>query len=394
MGIEYRGGNSYRFRVKSQGVYYKEKFISSKTISQEDIEKKKWPKDVEDAFKDYEVSIMRKEIGNNENMPFNELCVMVHNEYNKTKLRAATIRRCLSFINVHFIPFFKDKPIGKITTLDIERFINVLKNHVTEKGEKLTNRSILSIIKELQKIFNRAIKWKFIKENPVPGTFDDISKSVIKKKYNELLPLEDINRLIQVIDSMKNERNDIMYKCIFNIAMFSGMREGEILGMCLRYINFKECYYDVTQQWGEVIIDNKFTRDLTDAKTVNSVRRVYFLQKAIDVIKEYVAHKKIVDLDTPLFINMTTGKPYTREAITARFRKLLEENNIPPIKFHDARHLNASLQIASGVDPVSVALALGDNVETILNNYTHGIDAVLKKSTEQFDSFLKEIKTN
>lgn len=394
MGVEYRGGNSYRFRVKSQGVYYKEKFTSSKTISEEDAKEKKWPKDVEDAFKDYEVSIMRKEIGNNENMPFNELCQMVHDNYNKPKLRAATTRRCLSFINTHFIPFFKTKPIGKITVLDIEKFINVLKNHVTEKGEKLTNRSILSIIKELQKIFNRAIKWKFIKENPVTGTFDDIQKSIANKKYTELLPLKEINRLIQSIDDMKDERNDIMYQCIFTVAMFSGMREGEILGICPRYVNFKECYYDVTQQWGEVIIDNKFTRDLTDPKTSNSTRRVYFLQKAIDAIKMYMDYKKVVDLDAPLFTNKTTGKPYSREAVTARFRKLLEENNIPPIRFHDARHLNASLQIASGVDPVTVALALGDTVETILNNYTHGMEELLKKSTEQFGSFLDEIKTN
>ncbi len=394
MSIEYRGGNSYRFRVKSEGAYYSTKFISLKTISPEDVKEKKWPKDVEDAHKDYEVSIMRKEIGNNENMPFNELCLMVHDEYNKSKLRASTIRRCMSFINIHYIPFFKDKPIGKISALDIEKFINVLKNHVTDKGNKLTNKTILTIVKELQKIFNRAIKWKFIKENPVVGTFDDITKSIVKKKYTELLPLEDINKLIQAIDEMKDDGNDIMYKCIFTIAMFSGMREGEILGMCLRYINLKECYYDVTQQWGEVIEDNKFTRNLTDTKTLNSVRRVYFLQKAIDTIKKYVAYKKIVDLDTPLFTNKTTGKPYTREAVTARFRKLLQENNIPPIRFHDARHLNASLQIASGVDPVTVALALGDNVETILNNYTHGIGDVLKKSTEQLDSFLKEIKTN
>lgn len=70
-----------------------------------------------------------------------------------------------------------------------------------------------------------------------------------------------------------------MYQCIFTVSLFSGMREGEILGICPRYVNFKECYYDVTQQWGKVIIDNKFTRDLTGPKTSNSTRRAYFFAK-------------------------------------------------------------------------------------------------------------------
>lgn len=394
MSIEYRGDGKYRFRVLKNYIPYTDNYFCDKKLSEKDIEDKNWPKEVKDAHMNFQVSIMRKEIGNNENMPFDELCQMVHENYNKPKLRAATTRRCLSFINTHFIPFFKNKPIGKITVLDVEKFINVLKSHVTEKGEKLTNKTILSIIKELQKIFNRAIKWKFIKENPVSGTFDDIQKNITKKKYTELLPLEEINRLIQAIDDMKDERNDIMYQCIFTVALFSGMREGEIIGICPRYVNFKECYYDVTQQWGEVIIDNKFTRDLTDPKTSNSTRRVYFLQKAIDAIKMYMDYKKVVNLDAPLFTNKTTGKPYSREAVTARFRKLLEERNIPPIRFHDARHLNASLQIASGVDPVTVALALGDNVETILNNYTHGIEDVQKKSVQQLNAFIENIKTN
>lgn len=199
------------------------------------------------------------------------------------------------------------------------------------------------------------------------------------------MPLDDINKLIQAIDDMKYKKSDAMYKCIFSIALFSGMREGEILGMCLRYMNFKECYYDVTYQWGEVIIDNKFTKDLTDPKTTNSVRRVY-------EIKKYIEFKKIVDLDAPLFTNKT--RPYTREAVSGRFRRLLKENDIPPIRFHDSRHLNASLQISSGIDPVTVALVLGDNVETILNNYTHGIEELMKRSTDQLDNFLEGIKTN
>lgn len=231
----------------------------------------------------------------------------------------------------------------------------------------------------------RGIRWKIITENPAK----DFKIDVPIKKYSELLPLEEIKKLMQAIDKMDN----IMYKCIFTIALYSGIREGENIGLCLRYVNSKEGYIDVMQQYGEVMTeDSKFTRELTDTKTPGSVRRVYALQIVFDVIKEYVAYKKIIDLDAPLFINESTGKPFTRETITARFRKLLKDNNIPPIRLHDARHLNATLQIASGVDPVTVALALGDNVETILNNYTHSISDIQKKSVEQLDNFLEQIK--
>ena len=128
---------------------------------------------------------------------------------------------------------------------------------------------------------------------------------------------------------------------------------------------------------------------MTSTKTANSVRKVFVAQNVIDVIRDHMAKYKILDINEPLFVNKNSGKPYTRETITKYYWELLKANNIPPIRFHDARHLNASLMPSSGVDPVSVALALGDTVETVLQNYTHVIEAIQKNQLSRWIIFKK-----
>ena len=49
-----------------------------------------------------------------------------------------------------------------------------------------------------------------------------------------------------------------------------------------------------------------------------------------------------------------------------KFRSTLLENDIPVIRFHDMRHLYATIALNSGIDIVSVSKTMGDTIETVL----------------------------
>lgn len=72
----------------------------------------------------------------------------------------------------------------------------------------------------------------------------------------------------------------------------------------------------------------------------------------------------------PLFRNRI-GKPWTRQALTARFRKLGEELGIEGLKAYHLRHCYISDALARGVPVAVVAELCGTSIQTINKHYSH-----------------------
>ena len=67
---------------------------------------------------------------------------------------------------------------------------------------------------------------------------------------------------------------------------------------------------------------------------------------------------------------------------------------MPTIRFHDLRHLQATILIQSGVNVKAVSKRLGrSKVDITLNTYTNTIDAVDKKVAKQFNETFKNLKS-
>lgn len=377
MSIEYRGENKYRFRVRKEGINYSQNFIHEydKPLSEKEINEKNYPKAVTDAHKQFEVDVMRENIGYNENMKFLELSQVVLDEYVRPNLRANTEILYISLVNNHLAPAFGDKSISKIKPLYIQKLLN-------EKAKTLSPHTVRGMYRELNKIFNKALEWKLIISNPCKKI--KLPK-IPKTNYRELLSNEDITKLIAAINNQP-----LMYKTIFSIALYSGMREGEILALHMKDI--KDDSISITKQYGLIIDEGKRKREIVDTKTENSDRIAYIPNFLTEVIKEYVSSLKIVSKDGIMFYNKNTKKPYTRKMIVQNFDEMLIANNIPDIRFHDLRHLYATIALNSGASIISVAKNMGDTIETVLKNYTHGIEEEQQKAAYDFEEYIKKIR--
>lgn len=376
MSIEYRGENKYRFRVRKDGINYSQNYIyeSDKPLSEKDIKEKNYPKVVVDAHKQFEVDIMRDNVGYNENMKFLELSQLVLDEYVRPSLRANTEALYISLVNNHLVPAFGDKSLSKIKPLHVQKMIN-------EKAKRLSPNTVRGIYRELNKIFNKAVEWKLIINNPCK---DIKLPKIPKTNYMELLSNDDINKLINAINIQEP-----MYKAIYSIALYSGMRQSEILALHIQDIKGDSIIVD--KQYGFVMENGKRKRDIVDTKTDNSMRIVYIPRFLTEIIKEYTSNLKIVSKEGIMFYNSNTKKPYTRKMVVENFDKMLETNDIPDIRFHDLRHLYATMALNSGASVVSVAKNMGDTIETVLKNYTHGIEEEQQKAAYGFDEYIKKI---
>lgn len=202
-----------------------------------------------------------------------------------------------------------------------------------------------------------------IKESPIKKL--DRPK-VIKRKLN----VWDVNQIRRFLSSFENHRHYIVYF----LAIHTGMRKGEILGLPWKNIDYRNKCIMVTQT-----LESDAKRIKEGAKTTSSVRSIDISDEVIEVLKKQhervfmekeLAGEMYVDSDLVCCTNI--GKRVFPNTITRLMKKKIKELELPYIRFHDLRHTSASLMLSIGVHPKVVSERLGHSSVTItLDTYSH-----------------------
>jgi len=254
---------------------------------------------------------------------------------------------------------FRNKPLSKITTKDID----VLYNLKLEEG--YSTNTVRKIHQMLYQALEQALKWNLIKTNPVSKT----DPPSIKTKDIKIWSFDEIHAFL---DESKKSRHFIM----FLLAIYTGMRKGEILGLMWSDIDFEKKVIRV-QRSVALITGSGYV--FISPKTKKSIRQV---QISDFLIEELLAHKKFQEewkkrsgeqyQDLDLVISTETGTIQDPRNILREMAKICKDANVTPIRFHDMRHTHASILISEGVDIVKVASRLGHtNPKTTLEIYAH-----------------------
>ena len=172
--------------------------------------------------------------------------------------------------------------------------------------------------------------------------------------------------------------NDVplKYRVFFKLAVYSGFRRGELLGLEWKDID-----------WDNNIIKVRRTSNYTKergiytdtTKTRRSQRCQKFPQYVMDMLKELKDEQdrererlgdKWEECDR-LFVKWC-GKPMNNQTPYGWFKEFCEKKEIRFCDIHSLRHLHCSLLINAGVDVVAVSGDLGHScISTTLNLYSH-----------------------
>lgn len=108
---------------------------------------------------------------------------------------------------------------------------------------------------------------------------------------------------------------------------------------------------------------------VSQPKTQNSIRTLAIPQQAVDLLTE--EHRK--HLGNPyMFPSPKTGTMYDPDAFRRIHDKILKAIGAEHVRFHDMRHLFATLSLKNGVDVKTLSGALGHySAGFTLNTYTH-----------------------
>ena len=234
------------------------------------------------------------------------------------------------FIN-HLVTIFGDKYLNEITTWDIEKY------RLERKKQGLSAASLNRPIACLKHMFNKAIEWGFLKENP--------AKPVKLFKEN--------NRRLRFLN--EGEVNRLLINCngylkdIVLLALNTGMRKGEIFNLKWQDINFELRLIHVSDS------KNNEARDIP----INEV-----LYETLKALKD-----KAEEGQDYIFINPKTNKPY--DNVKRSFKTALKKADIEDFTFHDLRHTFASHLVMNGVDLMTVKELLGHKDIKMTMRYSH-----------------------
>jgi integrase len=186
------------------------------------------------------------------------------------------------------------------------------------------------------------------------------------------------------------------YWGVFALALSTGLRKAEILGLCWDCVDLERGVVRVVRQLQDLHGDLV----LSEPKSAASRRSVPLPPLALEALRWHhakAAREGHYRPDGPVFTDTRGGFVRPSNLYRRHFLPLIERAGVPRIRFHDLRHTAATLALEQGVHPRVVADLLGHSRVTLtLSTYSHvlptlvrgAVDAISGSITGQGDNNL------
>ena len=384
MASYYKRGNNYVIRVScgydtnGKQVYQSMTWKPEPGMTKKQIEKEVNRQAVlfeENCKKGYQSKAVK----------FKTFCEEWFEEYAKINLRNTTYERLLQLRGRVY------KAIGhlrmdKITPRQIQTFVTMLtKNGANEKtGKPLAPKTIRHHLSLISDVFSYAVKMGVVSDNPC--TKVTIPKAEQKEK--KIYTVEEVTKFLNLLES-----EPLKYRVFFNIAVYSGFRRGELLGLEWKDVDFENNIISVRRTSCYTSRKGIYT-DTT--KTRKSQRTIKFPQAIMNMLRAFKEEQdaealrvgdKWVETDR-LFVKWN-GMPMNNNTPYCWLSEFCEKHELPFYGVHQFRHWFASALVNEGVDIVSISGALGhSNVTTTSNIYCHLLEKSRAKVSEAITNAL------
>lgn len=322
-------------------------------------------KDAQDALTDLLNQVNKDEYIEPSKIKFTDymLDVWIVEKVQNKHMTRLTAESYISYINNHIEPFIKNKTLGELTSNDIKGLVKYLKTKKSKQNNKpLSDSTVQRIYNIVVTALNYTVKNELIKNNPA----EKVRPKIAKRK----LTIWNVDQIQQFLGNFEYSRHYVA----FCLAIHTGMRQGEILGLPWSNINYQNKIIMITQTLEH---DGKGIKQ--GAKTSSGVRSIDVSDEVIEVLQKQ--HEKVylereiageMYEDNDLVCCTSIGRPVLSANIFKAMKKKIKLLELPYIRFHDLRHTSASLMLAIGIHPKVVSERLGHSSVTLtLDTYSH-----------------------
>ena len=319
-----------------------------------------------------------------------------------------TFERYESIVTLHLIPALGVHKLKDLRPMHIQTYYTEAresgrvrrKGRATDEGDSeageanenglesenggLSVQTIAHHHRVLYGALKQAVRWRILTFNPA----DAVDPPRPDKHEMNVLDEDQTRALLQ------SSRDSDLYVPIL-LAVTTGMRVGELLGLHWRDVDLKRGKLAVTQS----LQATKDGLEFRQPKTKKSRRSIPLTVTAAAALRQ---HKKAQQehrianadryADQDLVFAREFGEPWNPRTFSSSWTRLRDSMGLT-IRFHDLRHTHATLLLRQGVHVKVVSERLGHSTVGItLDTYSHVLPDMQEEATEKLEAMLGGLK--
>ena len=301
----------------------------------------------------------------------------------KYTVRPRTYERYEVLIRLHLIPGIGHHQLQKLSPQHLQAF------YAKKLKEGLSPTTVTGLHKMLHLALDKAVEWGLIARN----VCDAVKPPRIKRYEIQPLTPQQVQQFLVAVQGHRQE-------ALFVLALATGMRRGELLGLKWQDINMATGMLQVRRTLTHIPVKLTGKGGCAEAepKTEKSRRSILIAPFALEKLKEHYARQqeekrragdawKENDL---VFCSLVGGHLHSSHIVFYQFKKLLEKAGLPNIRFHDLRHSSATMLLSLGVHPKVVQEMLGHSqISMTMDIYSHTLPTMQQEAIGKLNAILQ-----
>ncbi|WP_242272077.1 site-specific integrase [Bacillus cereus group sp. BfR-BA-01310] len=295
----------------------------------------------------------------------------------KNSIGIQTARVYQDYLRSRIVPGLGNYTLSKLSAIHIQSFTNNLNK------EGLSSSTIKKVYEIVRNWLEYAADFELIPKNVAAK----VKLPKANKKEMAVWNGEEVNQFLKIA------KEDPVY-IVFHLALTTGMRQGEILGLRWKDVDFEKGLIHIRQT-----LSHGGKEFIRGAKTKSSLRTINLSEATVRVLKgrkltvskENLSFGPIYE-DLDLVACTSHKTPHNPTNVRRTFNRLIEAADVPKIRFHDLRHTHATLLFSKGINVKIISERLGhSNIKVMLDTYSHVLPTMQEEVVRKLDEIIKEV---
>ena len=418
-------GDAYSIRVcVGRDVYGKQIWKTTTFTPPAGLTPKKRQKAVEVFAVEFEQKCRNGKLLDGEKITLKDFIERWRSEWAEQELQPGTLDKYNDAINHFILPALGHLKLTEIKPHSINKFlVDLTKDGCRHDGKPggYSKGTIHKISNVLSSILRTATEWEVIERNPcdpvrvkAEDTADKIKfftpqQTAVFLDYIEHSftirtrghsRVDDTGKPYTVGDYTSTKELPTQLKVLFTLAIYSGLRKGEILALKWEDVDFENNTVAVTKAAAMV----KGEQIVKVPKTRNSYRVVSIPHSVTEKLRKLQLEQTryrlsvgdywqgegwIFTQDDGRMMNYSTPYKSLQDILSHYNADKAEADKLPMIPFHGLRHTTATLQIAAGTDVRTVSSIMGHReTSTTMNIYAHNLKTAEQEAVNRVEEMI------